>query len=66
MKCDSELTLNAGKVIKREDSCDNFVKRRTLIMGKETCWFCRYAWFCENGTKVPEEGLCKYPIRQTN
>lgn len=55
-----------GAMISRDSCCTNFLKRRSLLPEKCSCWFCQYAWFEEEGDCIPEKGVCKYPIRQTN
>lgn len=66
MKIGSMTGLCSEKPITRETCCENFLKRRSLLPEKTMCWFCSYAFFEEEGSEIPERGLCKYPVRQTN
>lgn len=52
--------------ITRTTACEHFSNRKCLIKPITNCWFCKYAYFKDQRAGVPEVGVCKYPIRQTN
>ena len=67
MQRESEPNGSAAQVaVTRNACCENFARRRSLLSGEDGCWFCKYAWFDLDGSETPEEGICKYPERQTN
>ena len=52
--------------ITRSTVCEHFSNRKCLGNSKTNCWFCKYAYFKEQRSGIPEVGVCKYPIRQMN
>ncbi|MBQ2765848.1 MAG: hypothetical protein IJF48_02560 [Clostridia bacterium] len=56
----------ANVKITRSTACEHFSNRKCLGKPITNCWFCKYAYFKEQRSGVPEVGVCKYPIRQTN
>ena len=61
----SARVADDGKIT-RSSACEHFSNRKCLVKPMSNCWFCKYAYFKEQRTGVPEVGVCKYPIRQTN
>lgn len=54
------------KTIFRTMTCPYFKERRSILEIKKNCWFCRYASFDLSKAETPEQGECKFPVRQTN
>ena len=58
--------MREAVTVTRVTACEHFSTRRCLNKPTESCWFCKYAYFREQKSGVPEVGVCKYPVRQTN
>ncbi|MBE7066507.1 MAG: hypothetical protein E7385_03030 [Ruminococcaceae bacterium] len=53
------------QTISRFDHCPCFAARRSLLAAEPICWFCRFAKFDLFADQLPESGICKYPLEQT-
>jgi hypothetical protein len=54
-----------GSEVSRFDHCPCFSARRSLLATEPICWFCRFAKFDLFADKLPERGVCKHPVEQT-
>lgn len=59
-------TIGVEKTITRTTCCECFAPRRSLLPSENACWFCKYAWYGLEDNELPQNGVCKYPARQTN
>ncbi|MBE6606092.1 MAG: hypothetical protein E7635_03545 [Ruminococcaceae bacterium] len=68
MNIEPKNSAHSEKTVKitRSTVCEHFMNRQCLLKPITNCWFCKYACFKELKSGVPEVGVCKYPIKQTN
>ena len=50
--------------VTRFDHCPCFEGRNSLFAIEPICWFCKFAKFDLFNDKLPEQGVCKYPVEQ--
>ena len=50
------------KEITRYTTCSCFEGRRSILAIEQICWFCQYAEYDLNSDKLPETGICRYPL----
>ena len=53
-----------GEIISHFDHCPSFSARKSLLAKEPICWFCRFAEFDLFADKLPENGVCKYPVEE--
>ena len=59
------LSPPIGSDVSRFDHCPCFSARRSLLATEPICWFCRFAKFDLFADRLPESGVCKHPVEQT-
>ena len=52
----------SGQEIMRNDTCPCFSGRKSILAIEPICWFCQYAEYDLNSDKLPETGICRYPL----
>ena len=52
----------SGQEITRSDTCPGFQGRKSILAIEPICWFCQYAKYDLNSDKLPETGICRYPV----
>ena len=52
----------SGQEITRSDTCPCFSGRKSILAIEPICWFCQYAQYDLNSDKLPETGICRYPL----
>ena len=52
----------SGQEITRSDTCPYFSGRKSILAIEPICWFCKYAKYDLNSDKLPETGICRYPL----
>ena len=58
----TENASKSGQEITRTDTCPCFSGRKSLLAIEPICWFCQYAQYDLNSDKLPETGICRYPV----
>lgn len=57
-----ENLSKSGQEITRSDTCPGFQGRKSILAIEPICWFCQYAQYDLNSDKLPETGICRYPL----
>ena len=62
MEKSQETCPYRDKEIARYTTCSCFKGRRSILAIEPICWFCQYAQYDLNSDKLPETGICRYPL----